>query len=332
MGYRELKNKEENKVKRAKRILLCVFVLFLLALLIFSFFYPPESWKYYFSLPKIESRNEEEMRVHYIDVGQGDCIFIELPDGKTMLVDGGGTGAATEKTVLRYLNALNIDTIDYLVVTHSDSDHCGAIAEVARMKTILNAYLPTTYDLKSGAYAEAYAALSQSECKLLESNRTVDLSQDGETPYTLSFLYPYSKKMTEGDNEGSAVFWLDYMGISFLFMGDAPTEVEEVLLRDEKFGFFDNRGMELSSTEILKVGHHGSAQSSSLKFLSYLNVESAVISCGKDNSYGHPADTVMERLQLLNTDIYRTDEDGHIICTVTKDGTYTFETINTENA
>ena len=326
MGYRELKNRQEEKKKGVKLILLSVVVFLVLGLLIFSFFLPPESWKYYFSKPDLTAKESKEMRVHFIDVGQGDCILIELPDGKTMLVDGGGSGVDTEKTILRYLNALKIDVIDYLLITHSDDDHCGALGEVVRMKTVVNAYLPAAYDITSGGYAEAYAALSQSECKLLESNRTVDLSQDGETPYTLSFLYPYSEKMTEGDNEGSAVFWLDYMGISFLFTGDAPAEVEEVLLRDEKLGFFDNRGVELSSTEVLKVAHHGSAQSSTMEFLSYLNLETAIISCGVDNPYNHPADVVMEKLEMLGSDVYRTDENGHVIVTVTEAGTYTVAT------
>ena len=330
MSYREQKNKVDEKVKRLKRVLLFVFVVLLLALFIFSFFYPPESWKYYFSKPKVAAREGKEMRVHYIDVGQGDCIFIELPDGKTMLVDGGGVGAGTEKTVLRYLNALKIDEIDYLLITHADNDHCGAIGEVVRMKKIFNAYLPATNEIKSGAYAEAYAQLSREECALHEANGTVDLSNAGETPYTLSFLYPYTKGMVHGDNEGSVVFWLDYMGVSFLFTGDAPVEVEEKLLEQSRLGILD-AAVQLDSTEILKVGHHGSANSSCEEFLQYLNLETAVISCGKDNSYGHPSDGVMEKLKDLSQDVYRTDEAGHIIITVTESGAYRVATLKMKN-
>lgn len=330
MSYREQKNKADEKVKRLKRVLLCVFVVLLLALFIFSFFYPPESWKYYFSMPKVEAKKEGEMRVHYIDVGQGDCIFIELPDGKTMLVDGGGVGAKTEKTVLRYLNALKIDEIDYLLITHADNDHCGSIGEVARMKKILNAYLPATNDIKSGAYAEAYAQLSKEECALYEANATVDLSRAGEAAYTLSFLYPYSQGMAQGDNEGSAVFWLDYMGVSFLFMGDAPIEAEEKLLQQYQLDILD-AAVQLDSTEILKVGHHGSANSSSAEFLQCLNLETAVISCGKNNSYGHPLNAALTELENLSADVYRTDEMGHIIITVTAGATYKVDTLKTEN-
>ena len=326
MGYRELKIQAEEKMKRIKRICLCVVVVLLAGLFIFSFFYPPESWKYYFSTPDLSARKKNEMRVHFLDVGQGDCILIELPDGQTMLVDGGGRGAKTEKTILRYLNALKIDTIDHLLITHSDDDHCGAIGEIVRQKAVRHAYLPTSYDLESGAFAEAYAQLAKENCTLVETNRTVNLSVEGKTPYTLCFLYPYSYKMTYGDNEGSAVFWLDYMGVSFLFAGDAPIEVEEGLLRDDGLGLLDKR-VSLSSTEILKVSHHGSANASSWGFLSYLNLQTAIISCGKDNAYNHPADVVMEKLEMLSADVYRTDEKGHIIVTVDVDGNYGIKTV-----
>ena len=327
MGYREQKIKIDEKLKRVKRICLCIFVFLLVAMLVFSFFYPPESWKYYFSMPEVGERKENEMRVHFIDVGQGDCIVVELPDGKTMLVDGGGRGAKTEKAILRYLNALKIDVIDYLVVTHTDSDHCGAIGEIVRQKRVLNAYLPTLSNFSRGVYAEAYAELLREDCTLAETKRTLDLSQDGGTPYVLSFLYPYTQSSEKDGNAQSAVFWLDYMGASILFTGDMSAEEEELLIRDASFGFFEDYGVELSSTEILKVAHHGSALSSSMSFLNHLNLEAAVISCGRDNAYGHPADIVLDKLDMLGADVYRTDENGHVILTVCEDGTYFFEKV-----
>ena len=117
------------------------------------------------------------------------------------------------------------------------------------------------------------------------------------------------------------------MGVSFLFTGDASSEVEEVLVRDDGYGFLKEKKVELSSTEILKVAHHGSVNSSSLEFLNYLNLQTAVISCGKDNAYGHPADSVLDKLQMVGADVYRTDEDGHIIVTVKEDGSYFVERV-----
>ncbi len=327
MGYKAQKTEVENKIKRIKRILLFIAVAFLTALVVFSCFYPPESWKYYFATPKISKRKAGEMRMHFIDVGQGDCTLIELPGGQTVLVDGGDGSARTKKVILRYLNALDIDEINHLVITHADDDHCGAIDEIARMKKVFNAYLPATNEVTDGEYMEAYTALVQSKCKLYRADRTLKI-QGEKYGYSLSFLYPYKgMEINEtDDNASSAVIWLDYLGVSALLMGDATSEVEKSLLRDNAWGFFQGKGVDLQSTEILKLGHHGSGSSSTLEFLQYLNLRTGIISCGKDNVYGHPAREVMENLSLLDTDVYRTDNHGHILLTVSLDGKYTVKT------
>jgi competence protein ComEC len=116
------------------------------------------------------------------------------------------------------------------------------------------------------------------------------------------------------------------MGVSFLFTGDAPEEVETKLLEYKGMGMLPS-SVQLNSTEILKVSHHGSISASSEKFLRYLNLKTAVISCGKDNEYKHPHAEVLDRLQTAGAKIYRTDQQGHIIVTVTKDGQYTVDTL-----
>ena len=118
------------------------------------------------------------------------------------------------------------------------------------------------------------------------------------------------------------------MGTSALFTGDMPVEVEEKLIRDAQLGLLKHSGVVLDSTEILKVGHHGSSTSTSEELLSYLNVETAVISCGKDNLYKHPSDEVINRLTKAGVNVYRTDERGNIIVTMHKDGDYTSTTVN----
>jgi competence protein ComEC len=117
------------------------------------------------------------------------------------------------------------------------------------------------------------------------------------------------------------------MGVSALFPGDASTSVEQNILLDDRLGFFEEKKVDLKSTEILKVSHHGSADSSSLSFLQYLNVRTAVVSCGKDNEYGHPHETVIDSLKSVGAEIYRTDEKGHVTVTVKRDGTYVANTI-----
>ena len=125
MGYRAEKMRVEKKLKLLKRILLGILLLIILALCIFSVIVPPASWKYYVGLPQVTSAQEGELRVHFLDVGQGDCTLVELPDGKVMLIDGGDGSGASNKNLLRHLNALKIEVIDYLIVTHTDADHCG---------------------------------------------------------------------------------------------------------------------------------------------------------------------------------------------------------------
>lgn len=320
MGYRAHKEKAEGKQRRVKRIVLSIIAFLVLGILIFAAFCPPETWKYYVALPDVEKRKDGELRIHFIDVGQGDSTLIELPDGKVMLIDGGDDTLTTKKQILRYLNALNIDVIDYLVITHADGDHCGGIEEIVKWKKVVNAYLPTASKTADSQYAEAYTALAETNCTLIDASRLVTLG-GSEAPYTLAFLYPYVNSEAKEDNDASSVLWLDYMGVSALFMGDAPQEVETLLVRDDKLGFLQKMGVDLSSTEILKVAHHGSGYSSSASFIEYLNVQTAVVSCGKDNPYGHPADRVIRDLKSAGANVYRTDESGHIIVAISNDGT-----------
>ncbi len=322
MGYRARKLESEKRKRLLKRVLLCVLVFLFLGVCVFSFFVPIDEWKYRIKTPSVSARQEGEMRLHFLDVGQGESTIVELPDGKVMLVDGGPNDNTATKTVLRYLNALSIDTIDYLVVTHTDADHCGALKTLVQQKTILNAYLPASYESDDTTYAAFYTELAKTSCVKTTASRRVTVSTQGDNPYTFAFLYPYG---TETDVP-SSVLWLDYKGVSALLTGDADAETEEILLRDERLNLFSHYGVELSKTEILSVAHHGSAYSSTLPFLEYLGVKTAVVSCGKDNAYGHPSSDVLTRLQSVGATTYRTDTDGHVLITVAKDGTYKTET------
>ena len=325
MGYRAEKEKIEKKLRVIRLATLCVVLAAVVGLCVFSAFCPPATWKYYVKKPDVVKREDGELRVHFLDVGQGDCTLIELPDGKVALIDGGDSTDRTKKTVLRYLNALKIKTIDYLIVTHADSDHCGSLATLLQQKTVLNAYLPTTNPTDAGG---VYASMYQ---ELLEQNTTKIFSARGEmladetAPYTFSFVYPYAEDV-ESDVGESSVAWLDYKGISFIFMADATVETEEKLIRDSELNFLDNIGVDLRSTEIIKIGHHGSETSSSLEFLQYLQVKEAVVSCGKNNPYNHPRDKVLENVATAGADLYRTDENGTVVVSVKDVGCYSVKT------
>ncbi len=326
MGYRAEKGKIEKKIRLIKIVMLCIVVTVLVGLCVFSAFYPPAVWKYYVKKPKVSKRANGEMRIHFLDVGQGDCSLIELPDGKVALIDGGDTTEYTAETILRYLNALNIKRIDYLIVTHPDRDHCGSLRAVVEQKTVLNAYLPATKPESEGAtYAAFYQELLEEDCVFTYADRRVDMSGEG---YVFTFLYPYGED-TENPNyyDGqSSVVWLDYMGTSTIFMGDETSETEEQLIHEDKAGLLDALGVDLDSTEIVKVGHHGSASSSSLDFLQYLHAGVAVVSCGENNPYGHPADKVLENIATAGARLYRTDKNGAVVISVKGTGGYEVKT------
>lgn len=323
MGYRKEKEKADRKWRKFKFVVAGISVLIIACMAVFSAFYPPSTWKYYVKNPKISKRKSGELRIHFLDVGQGDCTLIELPDGKTMLIDAGDGREGTAKTILRYLNALKIDVIDYLVITHPDGDHCGGGDIIVRNKRIRSAYLPPSLPTVNTEYAQLYDALLDENCKMTVSSMKEVLSvKDSSTPYTLAFLYPYSKDVSENSfsstesNEQSCVLWLDYLGASALFMGDAPVSTEEALMRREELDVFSALNVDLTSTEILKVAHHGSEESTSLQFLQLLNVQLGVISCGANNLYNHPHEKVLNNLEAVNADMLRTDKNGNIVVSI----------------
>lgn len=333
MGYRADKEKVERKLKIIKRISLGILLVCLVGLCVFSAFIPPNTWKYHVRKPRISKRQSGEARIHFLDVGQGDCTLLELPDGKVMLIDGGDMQPSTERTVLRYFNALKIDVIDYLVITHADEDHCGTLDVVLKHKKVLNAYLPPTFPVDGTEYDEVYNAILKEKCNVIYTSRTAKgLGCDNENyPYELSFLYPYQfdveqalngKTEIEDDNDFSAVLYFDYQNVGTLFASDISAEIEEKLMFDNELGVFENRAFDLTSTEILKVAHHGSKYSTSAEWLRYLQTKTAVISCGAGNSYGHPADELLTRLYQSQADVWRTDQDGSVMITISPSGEY----------
>ena len=339
MGYRAEKEKTERKKKLLKRVLLGVLLLCIAGLSIFSAIVPPVTWKYYVNLPKIARRADGELRIHFIDVGQGDCTLVELPDGKTMLIDGGNSKKSTEKKVLRHLNALKINTIDYLIVTHADVDHCGGLNEVVKYKKVVNAYLPLSNPEKGSAYARLFDTLTQSDCTWAYSSRKLEniTSVREEYPFQISFLYPHSEDVEDvissesgdeetDDNYYSSVVYLEYAGIRTLFTGDAPQEVERELVLGDTLGLYDKIGVSLRDLDVLKVSHHGGKNANSWDFLEYVSAATAVISCGRNNPYGDPTNAVLGRLIESGAEIYRTDVHGSVIITVSATG-YTVITV-----
>jgi len=242
-----------------------------------------------------------ELKVHYIDVGQGDSILIQQGTSN-MLIDT-GTNASTN-SLMSYLQALNIKKLDYLVLTHPHEDHIGGADVLIKTLDIEIIYMPKVTSTTK-TFADVVAAISSKGLKatLPELGSTFKL---GDANCTI--LSPANPK-SEDLNTYSIVLKIMFGTTKFLFTGDAQASNEQDMI---------NEGYDLSA-DVLKVGHHGSHTSTSQIFLDKVNPKYAVISLGKDNDYGHPHKEVMVRMQAKNIPVYRTDESGTIIAT--SDGT-----------
>lgn len=258
-------------------------------------------------LPNASSLPPDSVRVHFLDVGQADCEFIELPNGQTMLIDAGDNG--TENDVIGYISALGYDAIDYVVATHPHADHIGGMAEVLDRFEIGKIYMPRKSHT-SKTFEDMLTVIQNKNISLNAAETGVSILSDGDL--NISILSPSDVSGSDLNNV-SAVVKLDYGKSSFLFMGDAEAEIESGLLNQD------------IDSDILKVGHHGSKTSSSDAFIAAVSPIHAVISCGVDNDYGHPAEETLETLDKYGVTVHRTDLDGTIVVTGDKGGDYTID-------
>ena len=234
--------------------------------------------------------------VHFIDVSQGDCQLIELPEGKTMLIDAGDNG--TEDRIIDYIESLGIKKIDYLVATHPHADHIGGMAEVIANFDIGEIYMPKIQN-NTKTFEDMLDVIG-------EKNLTITSAESGKVLFDYSgvraeILSPKKGETYEEMNNYSAVLMLQCGDKRFLFMGDAEKDVEEEILKKDL------------DADVLKVGHHGSTTSSSKKFLEKVSPEYAVISCGEGNDYGHPHKETINNLKKITKEILRTDKSGTIV-------------------
>ena len=344
MNYEAQREERNRKRKKRRKIEACVGAIVLCGLTAFSFFVPPATWKYYVKKPKIAKLAAGDCRVHFLSVGQGDCSVIELPDGKTMVIDGGDGANGHTAYILRYLNALGVKKPDYLVATHTDGDHTGGLAEMVSVKGAGEIFMPyVTYD-GGTAFDEFLLAAKKEEIRTTFSRRGISLSShDSGLPYDLCFISPLSKDTPGNEyakangnsvddgavNDTSAVIYLDYCGSTVLFCGDITAEKEQAILREEEAGLIacDGKEITLCGVEILKAAHHGSASSSCEEFIRALSVRDAVVSAGINNTYSHPSTEVLGRFERNGVNVHRTDYDGTVTITLKPDGTYTVDNI-----
>lgn len=243
--------------------------------------------------------NYDTLSVHYLDVGQGDSIFIELPGGSSMLIDAGASRLG--ESITSYIYSLGYEKIDYLVATHPHADHIGSMDYIVDNMDIGEIYMPKV-STNTKTFERLLESISSKGLKIKTASAGVNIIDDEQI--VADIVAPV--KIDDDElNNCSAVIKIQFENTSFLFTGDAEKEELEDITAD-------------ISADVLKVGHHGSRTSTGKKFLAMVNPEIAVISLGKDNDYGHPHKNTIKCLNKINAEIYRTDKDGTII--VTSDG------------
>ncbi|MDP8218248.1 MAG: ComEC/Rec2 family competence protein [Candidatus Theseobacter exili] len=245
------------------------------------------------------------LMVASLDVGQGDSVVVRAPGGKTLLIDGGPRGNgkylknAGEKDVIPFLNSLGIERIDVIVSTHQDNDHLGGLIPVICQMDVGCVYDNGNMHV-SYTYESYLNALDKKKIpvKIVTCGDRIDLGNGVH----LQVLSQLGGTEFEG-NENSIVLKLVYGDVSMLFTGDIEEKAERALIC--------SWGKNLRSN-ILKVPHHGSKSSSSWWFLDIVQPETALISVGRRNPFGHPAKEVLNRLEASDNSVFRTDVHGNI--------------------
>lgn len=238
------------------------------------------------------------LSVHFIDVGQGDCIFIKIGDN-TMLIDSGEKN--NDEKIIKYLRNNGVDRVDYIIATHPHSDHIGAMETIIESFEIKNVIMPRLLEQNmptTKGYEKFLIAVKNSGANVIAATPFNEY-EFGDANFAILSPSNQSKNL----NNMSVVIKLSFGDTSFLFTGDAESQVEQELI---------SSGYDIRSN-VLKMGHHGSNTSNTERFLQAVNPSFSVISCGKDNSYGHPHEEVVELLNKYDINYKRTDKNGIIV-------------------
>lgn len=340
------------KIKKhtASKIIIAVVVILLIVAIALGIFYAvaPEEFNALKeklfpsepSSPGTQPTLEGTLEMTVIDIGQGDCIFLQFPDGQTMIMDAGSEFGSTNEydQLTAHLTLRGIDSLDYVFITHSDYDHIRYMQDIFEDYEVKNIYMPRVADDMSATWTKTVAAIEK-ETWTNESGETVD----SEIYYTVgdfviqgedwtmnchSYLeddYPSVKESSSAEvkNAVSPVCFLEYADRTIVLTGDSNERNEEYLLE---------RGVLDKDADVLKVGHHGSRTSTIQEFLNAVDCEYAIVSYGEDNEYGHPTPELMSRLEDY-TDvrpdndyngykyIYETPKDGNVSVFVDGNGT-----------
>ncbi len=263
---------------------------------------------------------EGELRIYFLDVGQGDCTVVSFPNGEALVIDGGDGSWKNDDHLMRFFKGLHAKELTF-VSSHADTDHCGGLAYILEYFGAKTLYLPAIGS-DDAAYTDMQTEAEKRGAEIKTAKR-YEILDYGEA--YVSFLSPYSQEETE-TNEASTVLYLQYGEFSALFTADINAKREEKLRQEYEAmqSIFDYKDytVRLEDIDVLKVAHHGSDASSNAQWLALLKPKASVISCGRGNPYGHPSGGALQRLFDCGSEIYRTDELGDIMISAFPDGNF----------
>lgn len=290
---RELAEKrEKERAERKKKALNLLWLLITAAVLIFI------GWRY-FRKPPHTFPNEDKLVIHFIDVGQGDCTFIAA-NGVTMLVDCGENDVS--ERVVDYLRELGVGRLDYIIATHPHSDHMGGMYRIIDVFDVGEVLVPHIPDeqIPTAVFYERFLDSCAAKKVPVEEAKVGQVLEIGSA--RAEIIAP-DGGFYEDLNNYSIAFMLTHGNNKCLFTGDAEAESEAAMIS----------GGRLDKVALYKAGHHGSSHSSTAELLDIIRPQTAVISCGNENPYGHPADSTVKRLKKYADMVCRTDVNGTII-------------------
>ena len=245
-------------------------------------------------MENIKLVGEERIQIHFFDVGQADSILL-ISNDKTMLIDAGTNDKG--KTVVDYIQKLGIKRIDFLIGTHPHEDHIGGLDDVINNFEIGTIYMPKI-QTNTKTFEDVLDSISNNKLKIT-SPKQGDIFNVGNINCEVMLCEPELAQKKNNLNLSSIVIRATFKEQSYLFMGDAETENEEL--------------RQWPQTNVIKVGHHGSDTSSSNEFLNQVLPQIAIIQVGDDNKYGHPKQVTLEKFTKLGTLVYRTDLNKNIL-------------------
>lgn len=247
------------------------------------------------------SAPQSDLLVAFLDVGQGDAIYIKSPAGNDMLIDGGKENARVLSALSEVMPATD-RRIDVVLATHADADHIGGLPEVLRRFSV-GAVVLSGNESETGIWNEfENVAIDEPDGEIVYARKGTIVDLGGGV--TFEVLFPDRDPTLFETNLSSIVGILRYGSTTALLTGDSPDEIEKYLI--------DREGTKLD-VDILKLGHHGSDTSSSEGFISVTTPMYAIVSAGRGNPYGHPTREVTERVFDAGGCLLRTDESGTII-------------------